>query len=220
MDSATEEEWSRLLKFFEDLRSHGVFTTMALPYVLIHNPAESIAAADRLSKDLCSDSEKQVAAAINAVRHWAHLSFNKKVTSLPPRLVSVLIRRIVLREKVGLQPILIIVALLLLERPEVFSRADIDLIVSSLVTWHRVLDLACKDESSTEFDDRQKPYLRTLVGRLAGSIDVWLKSTVPSELEPEAIALWREKCQVDPLPEVRRSFDDWSSFQRWLQNDD
>lgn len=219
MERATDEDWGRLLALLDDLRGHGFFLTVALPYVLIHRPAESDMVAGKLSADLCSDSEKQVAAATKAVRHWAQLAFAAKVPPLPSELVSILIRRIVFREQVGLQSSLNGLALLLLERPELFSRPDVDLITSSLVTWHRILDLARHNESSREFDDLEKPGLRVLVGRLASAMKIWLTSTVPSESEPTAVALWRETCESDPLPEVRRCFWDWTDFQEWSQRD-
>lgn len=220
MDWATDEDWEGLLALLDDLRSHGVFPTVALPYVLIHKPSESAMVADKLSADLRSVSEKQVGAATKAVRHWGQLAFIGSVPPLPPELVSALIRRIVFREQVGLEPSLNVLALLLLERPEVFCRLDVDLIVSSLLSWHRVLELTRHDGSSREFDDVEKPDLRILVGRLAGALKIWQTSNFPSESEPPAMTLWRETCMADPLPEVRRSFDEWADFQEWSQRGD
>jgi len=217
MDWATDEDWGRLLALLDELRGHSVFPTVALPYVLIHRPLESTMVADKLSADLRSDSEKQVAAATKAVRHWAQLAFIGRVPQLPPELVSALVRRIVFREQVGLQGSLRVLAVLLLERPEVFCRADVDLIAVSLLSWHRVLELARHNESSREFDDVVKPDLRVLVGELAGAINIWLTSAVPNEPELPAVTLWRETCLSDPLPEVRRSFEAWIDFQEWKQ---
>jgi hypothetical protein len=217
MDWGTDEDWGRLLVLLADLRSEGVFPSVALPYVLIHRPSEVGTIASTLAADLCSDSENQVAAAAKAVRHWAQLFSIGRVPSLPPDLMPALVRRIVFREHRGLMQSLNVLARLLLERPEVFSRADVELIVASLLSWHRVLQLALHDESSREFDDIEKPDMRVLVGRLAGAIKIWFVSVLPGEPEPLAINLWRESCAKDPLPEVRRSFDAWTDFQEWAQ---
>jgi hypothetical protein len=217
MDWATEENRGQLLTLLAELRSHGVFPSVALPYVLIHRPFEAAAVASGIAADLSSDSEKQVTAAARSIRHWAQLASIGRAPSLPPELVSGLVQRIVFREQLGLQQCLSAVALLLLERPEVFSRADVELIATSLLPWHRALQLERHGECSHEFGDVEKPDLRVLVGRLAGAIKIWFTSALPEEPKPPSITLWRDTCANDPLPEVRRSFDAWSDFQEWVR---
>ena len=53
----------------------------------------------------------------------------------------------------------------------------------------------------------ERPELRTLLGRLASALSIWLKNKSPDQSEPSEISLLRELYESDPLPEVRRSFD-------------
>lgn len=214
MGWANDEDWNQFFGVLTEIRGHDVYPTMALPYVLIHRSSECSMVASVLDADLNSDSEKQVASAASAVRHWAHLAFIGRVSPLPPVLVSALVRRIVFREKVGLITSLYVVAVLLLERPELFNRADVDWIAASLVSWHRSLRLERIDKSSREFDDVEKPDLRARVGALAGAVKIWFATSFPDEVEPSSVVLWQETCAADPLPEVRRSFLTWKDFRK------
>jgi hypothetical protein len=217
MGWAADSDWKQLMDLLTDLRSHEFYSTLALPYVLIHRPAEHNIIASAIVTDLSSDSEKIVAAAAKAVRHWAHLSFFKKVPVLPPELIPALIRKVIFREKAGVLTSLDILGHLLLERPEVFQKDDLDLTAASLAIWHRVLCLSGNIKTLGEFDEVEKPDLRIFIGRLAGAMKIRFDSSFPNEPEHPAVKLWRETCASDPLPEVRRSFGDWFDFQEWVR---
>ena len=213
MTWAKDEDWKELFLMIEELRTHEVYLGVPLPYILIHRPSEFELITNTVAGDLVSDSDERVAAAAEALRHWAHLAFMEKVPSLPLSLILSLIERVIFRETLGIESCLDTLARLLLERPEIFTKSQLDLVASSLVSWHRVLRLGYQEDSTREFDELDKPDLRVLLGRLSSAMKIWFALLAPEEPENAAIKLWRESCETDPLPEVRRSFEAWADFK-------
>ncbi|MDD4349210.1 MAG: SIR2 family protein [Opitutales bacterium] len=202
----TEDEWKSLSVCLDEMRDVGFYPTVSLPYILIHLPEKSDETTLRILEDLRSDSEECVAAAAEAVRHWVQLAERKHVPIYSSELILTLIHRVIFRRQSGLLMCLDVLTLLLKESPGSFSRSDIELMISSLLAWHGVLEMTNQSELPSEFDLADKPIFRTYVARLVSALSVWMKSNRPGEPEPPSIELWRNTCANDPLPEVRRSF--------------
>jgi hypothetical protein len=143
-----------------------------------------------------------------ATRYWVHLSAVGRVPSTPAGLIASLIDRVVFRRRAGIDSCLGNLSYLLVEQPKQINSQQAALIASSLVAWSHAIILPLQNENGGDYPESERPDLRLLVGRLAGSLALWYAKCVPSGPEPSPIALWRNLCASDPMPEVRRSFDE------------
>ena len=212
MGSASEDEWDRALLFLSGTRKEGVYLTTALPYVLLHRPSERDAITQTILSDLSSGNKDAVIASAKAVRHWLHLAASNVVDNPPNTMVDELIRRVIFRRPEGILTCLNQLAFLLIEKPDSFNSDQVNLIVSSLTSWGHATSLPLSEEKNSDFSKEERPDLRTLLGRLASALSIWLRREFSDRPEPSAISLLREAYKSDTLPEVRRSFDIWKYF--------
>jgi hypothetical protein len=120
-----------------------------------------------------------------------------------------LIERVIFRRKAGVTSCLRQLAHLVIERPEVITPPQAALVTACLAPWHYATVLPVPRETIGDFPEAERLDLRVLIGRLAGALKIWWMRSAPEEPEPPAVALWRDLCASDPLPEIRRAFDVW-----------
>ena len=213
MEWADEQEWQLLLAWLQEVRSVGACATLALPYVLLHRPAEADSAARTILADMNSDVDEEVSAGAKAIRHWVHLSAIGRVPAPPPGLMTSLVEWVVFRRRPGINSCLAHMACLIVERPEAIAPSQAALLTTSLVPWHDVTILPVPGEGGGDFHESERPDLRVSLARLAGALKTWHAKASPEAPEPPTITLWRELCAKDPLPEIRRAFDFWDQIE-------
>ena len=209
MDSASEDEWNKVLAFLSETQHRGVSLTTVLPYVLLHRSSEKERIIQTILDDLSSDNEEAVKAGARAVRHWIHLADARLLDDLPNSVVDKLIQRVVFRRPEGIQTCLNQLAALLIEKPDVFNSDQVNLVVASLTPWSHATRLPLSEEGDADFSEEERPELRVLLGWLASALSIWLENKFPDQTEPKKISLLRESYEADPLPEVRRAFEWW-----------
>lgn len=209
MDSASEDEWNKVLTFLSETQRRGVPLTTVLPYVLLHRSSEKERVIQTILDDLSSDNEEAVKASVRAVRHWIHLADARLLDDLPNSVVDKLLQRVVFRRPEGIQTCLNQLAALLIEKPDVFNPDQVTLVVASLTPWSHATYLPLSEERDADFSEEERPELRTLLGWLACALSIWLENKFPDQTEPKEISLLRESYKSDPLPEVRRAFEWW-----------
>lgn len=206
MESAEEDQWRRVLTLLQELREVAAFPTEALPYVLLHRPAELSSVVKTISEDLGSDDERAIGAAAKAIRHWAQLSASDRVPELPSNLVAGMVERVALRRRPGVVSCLVQLTLLLAESPGAIAIPDATLLSASLVPWYEATDQLGDTGCSGDLEDIQQIELRQCVGGLAGALRTWYATQSPGVPEHPGIAKWEQWCASDVLPEVRRAF--------------
>lgn len=209
MDSVSEDEWNRVLTFLSETRKRGVYLTMVLPYVLLHRSSEREKIVQTILDDLSSDDEEAVKAGARAVRHWIHLADAGLLDNPPNAAVDKLTHRVIFRRPSGILTCMNQLAVLLIEKPALFTSEQVNLVVASLAPWSLATCLPLSEERDADFSEEERPELRDLLGRLASALSIWLKNQFPDQPEPNEISLLRESYKSDPLPEVRRAFDTW-----------
>jgi hypothetical protein len=192
--------------WLQEMRDVAMYPTVALPYLLLHCPNKSGAVEDTIADDLASDGPEAVAAAAEALRHWAHLTAACGIAALPSRLLTLLLNRIAFRLVHGIRACLVQVSWLLQERPELFTLSHGELLAASLTAWNQATLLSAHQSPNMGFDDIDRPELRALVAGLSSTLANWYEVSHQEVPEPREIALWRDLCARDPLPEVRRAF--------------
>jgi hypothetical protein len=209
MEGASESEWQQVLEWLREIRGVGVFPTLALPYVLLHRPSEVQTVGETIAVDLACEKEDAVATSAVALRHWIHLSADGKVPGPPPGALAALIERVIFRRKPGIIKCLWHLAYLITERPEAITLSQADLLTASLVPWHQATILPVPDGESGDLHEEERPDLRVRVATLASALRIWYGKLSPELPEAFGIALWRDSCKSDYLPEVRRAFEFW-----------
>ena len=213
MTEATEAEWQELVKWLQEVRSVGGFPTVALPYILLHRPAEVDIVTKTIHGDLNGDIEHGIATAAKAIRHWIHLAAAGRVSSPAPSLMAALIERAIFRRKPGIPSCLRQLAFLIVERPESLNNSQVEMLTASLIPWHQATILPIPDEAVGDFPEPERPQLRTLIAELAGALKIWYAKRAPGAQIPAAITAWEDFCASDPLPEVRRAFNSWDQLK-------
>lgn len=213
MDSASEDEWNSALTFLSETRQRGVYLTTILPYVLLHRSSEREKIIQTILNDLSSDNEEVVKASVRAVRHWIYLADAGLVDNPPNDAIDKLIQRVIFRRAAGILTCLDQLAVLIIEKPEVFGSEQVNLVIASLMPWSQATCLPLSEERNGGFPEEERPGLRALLGRLASALSIWLKNKFPDQPEPPEISHLRELYESDPLPEIRRAFDTWEALK-------
>ena len=211
MAKAKDKEWRKIFRLLSEAKGSGVYLSVCLPYVLLHRPSQNTEVTQAILDGFGSNTEAAVQASATAVRHWIHLADADKVNKPDPHVLDSLINRVIFRMDSGILSCIGQLSRLLIEKPDYFSSEQIQLILASLVPWDNVTRVPVLGESGGDFAEEDRPDLRASLGSLAGALSRWLKRNSPGEGEPEEIKRWRDSCQQDPLPEVRRSFDVWEN---------
>lgn len=213
MEWADEGKWQELLGWIQEIRDVGVFPTVALPYMLLQRPSEAEEIGKTIAGDLDSDVEDAVVAAAKATRHWAHLSAVRCVPVPPPGLLATLIERVIFRRKLGIRSCLLQLSYLIREQAEAITSCQAALLCASLTPWNQATILPVPNGAPGEFSEAERPYLRVVIGYLAGVLQTWHNKIAPTAPEPPALSLWKQLCADNVLPEIRRAFDEGSQLE-------
>lgn len=202
----SEQDWQDVLAWYQELKSLDVHTSFSLPYVLIGRAQEESFVRKQIVNGLSSSNEKEVADAADATLHWCFLNDANVVVPPATEAIDYLIRRVVYREKPGINECLVYLTLLVANKSNQLSLKQLELLIGGLDAWRRATAISRSEHTSSEFDEEERPDLRRAVGLLAGALSAALSSTNTGELDLSPLSRWAEACLVDALPEVRRAF--------------
>jgi len=208
-----EAQWIEVEQWLREIRTLGVFGSVALPYIVSRRPERAAPTAAILLDDLDSENEGACESAAKALRHWIHLARIGAAPLPSSDLLMKLVARVVFRRKPGIFGSLGELTYLIVDASEVITREHASLLIGSLIPWHHAIVLPLPEGQPSEFNEAERPDLRTFVGRLAGALSIWWKQRVPDTAEPKPLTFWRDVCSSDPLPEVRRAFIAWDAMQ-------
>lgn len=208
MSWADENEWLYLIAWLDEMRALGVFINQALPYMLIHRPSEFDKIFSRIIDDLNGQCPEAVVTSAQAVRHWIHLALAGFVPEPPPDLLSTLINKVVFRSRCGIASCVSNLNRLIVEKPDSITIPQGKMLLACLGEWNFATKIIRFDEPTYDFSDDERIELRVLVARLAGALEAWHRSHCPRDQEFDNIALWRQTCALEALPEIRRAFSE------------
>ena len=208
MDWATETTWQEMAAWISELRECGAFPSVALPYILVWQPAQSDSASKTLAEDIGSEAEVAVSSAAEAIRHWKHLVALNKVPPSTTDLVTALIQRVVFRRRAGIGGCIRNLSLLIMELPEEISQIQANLLTACLTPWERATALPVGQEGDG-FLESERPELRTQIAMLGAALEKWHQRQNPYAPVPDEIGRLRACVESDSLPEIRRAFAVW-----------
>lgn len=209
MNKLSQDDFSNVITLINDLKKKEIYLIVCLPYMLISKKSQINYVKELILEGFSQKSVNAVEGCARAIRHWVHLSHRRKVPFIPKILIDTLIQRIIFRKYVGIQECIKQTSYLLVEKPDSFSRRQVKLLISSLDSWLDVLKLPIHDEETGDFPEHERPYLRSLLPMLCIALTKWLRNKRDNFKEPSEILSWKNECEKDPLPEVRRAFEVW-----------
>lgn len=208
---ATSEEEIKTLanKLLSELEQLGICVLSALPTTLFIDANAYDKVARKLRVNLNSMKEQEVRDAILGFCYWLIHSAKQSIPNPPADLLNELINRLVYRRQPGLNSALAQVSGLVRRLPDLFNESHQEALCVALEYLIKETELLNKQELETisdfttviSVDDR--PEYRQLAAQLAYELYRLFSQRPDAEL-PQILARWKEICQNDPLPEVRK----------------
>jgi hypothetical protein len=199
-----DQTWQDFFAWLADIQGNAIYPAEVLPYVAAKRTESVAEIVNQLITDLNSDDELAIASAANAVRHYVVLYRAGSVLLPYSDLVSALVERVAYRRRVALSVCILRLTQLLAQNPFAINATQLSNLSQSLVAWLEQLPLELG--AAGEFTEYERPAYRRHLAILAGVL--WaLYESAGNEI-PSSINSWKESSESDPLPEVRRAFDE------------
>lgn len=201
-DRITLQDW------LEELRENQVYVSPVFPYLLAIKSEMASQFQEQIANDLKGAEVDAVASAANTIRHFELLYSEKMVEASPIDVTTLLLERVAFRRQAGLTHCLRRVMQLIIQLPDAINDHQLALLNSGLDAWLEVSSI--DPQSHWEIDESDCPLFRRQLGILAGVI--FARQESRGEPLHEAILEWRANCLRDPMPEIRRSFEEGKSW--------
>lgn len=204
------DEWKTIDRVLKELEENNIDVMGCLPAFLIAWPERADEIAARIRAALQRGDEKGVAGAAEAIRCWSLLTTTQKGRKIPIDLTDELCHRVADRQQPALDTVIIKTARMLRETPKVFSTKQIFALcrgLEYLLEETRLLtrdERACTPSSSARVPVEQRPRYRMLGAWLA--FELYKNFQNRNSSLPLVLEQWKQICESDPLPEVRRQW--------------
>jgi hypothetical protein len=205
VDTKTKNLARRVLS---EMEQSGFDVQPALPMVLFIDPASYDEVTQKLRIGLISLERKEVRAAISGLCNWLAQSFKQYIPAPPADLLNDLVNKVVARRQPGLDVAVGQLSMLIKRLPELLNGSQIEALCVALEYLAKETELPSKLERETISDlstiiaISDRPEYRALAAELAHQLFIYFTSR--NKEVPSILVKWREICQNDPLPEVRR----------------
>lgn len=206
----SEDEIKRLAKrLLSELEQLGMCVLPALPMTLFIDADTYDEIARKLRVNLNSMKEQEVHNAILGFYYWLIHSAKQRIPTPPVDIFNELVNRVAYRRQPGLKSALDMVLSLMKRLPELLNESQQEFLCVALEYLIEETELTNKQELETISDFNtvisvsDRPEYRRLAAQLAYEL-YRLFSQRPDAKLPQILARWKEICQNDPLPEVRK----------------
>ena len=209
MKKLSQDDWDQVLACVKEAREKEIYLSVCLPYMLLSHPNMKDYIEDLILDGFSGESKEAIEGGAKSVRHWIHLSSKDLVPRCSNKLLDNLVKRVVFRRYAGIYECITQISYLLVEQPDALTQRQVNLLIASLDSWRDALKLPLEEEKSGDFLEHERPFLRTYLPMLCVALLKWIQMKKPKPSEPQEIQRWKEECEKDPLPEVRRAFELW-----------
>ena len=195
-------------RLLSDMEQSGLCVLSALPMTLFINPNSYDEITRKLRYGLNSTKEVEVRDYTFGIFRWLVYGGRQYIPTPPDDLLNELVNRVVTRRQPGLDSAIRCVSDIVRRLPELLDENQIESLCVAL-------DYLIKDTELPERHDREaisrvcltipindRPESRKLAAELAYRL--FSQFTSKNEEVPQILIEWKEICQDDPLPEVRR----------------
>lgn len=195
----------RLLSEMEEL---GINVLSAYPFILQIETSYYEQLTSKLRESIISQNPSRVHDALTGMYHWVWCSRPEHKLAPPQDLLNEMIRIISTRRQAGLEIGLNVISTIVECWPEVFSQDQMQEIYIGLEYLSVETDLAHLQErkaiQSELIAPDDKPDIRRHSAVLA--YNLYKHCTAKGDDIPKVLNKWRQICENDPLPEVRKAW--------------
>ncbi len=206
-----DEIKSSIKGFILDLEQTRVSTLSLLPAKLFIEPENYDAVAQKLRFSLNSAKQDEVEGCIQGLYYWFFHSTRGSISSPPDDFLDELINRVIIRRQPGLDSLMRYLSAILKYLPQIFTEKQLESICTALQYLAEETKLPEQLERDM-LDDRNilipvsdRPKYRQLSALIAYQLHQ-MYAQDSEKIMPEILSVWRDICQNDPLPEVRRAW--------------
>jgi hypothetical protein len=198
------------LRLLPEMENLGVNVLSAYPFVLLIDPGYYDRVTTMLREGIISPNPSKVHDALIGIYHWICCSRNENCLSPPEDLLNELVHKISTRRQPELDMALNIAAAIVEGCPGIFSQKQLQELYIGLEYLLVETDLAHEHESDEQWDQpvsiplNEKPDIRRYSAVLAHVL--YKYCTAHSNGVPKVLDKWKEICENDPLPEVRKAW--------------
>ena len=205
---ANEETKALAGRLLSDMEQSGLCVLYALPMTLFIDPNCYDEITRKLRYGLDSTKEVEVSDSTFGIFRWLVYGSRQYIPTPPDDLLNELVNRVVTRRQPGLDSAIRCVSDIVRRLPELLDENQIESLCVAL-------DYLIKDTELPERYDQEaisrvcltiptndRPESRKLAAELAYRL--FSQFTSKNEKVPQILIEWKEICQDDPLPEVRR----------------
>ncbi|WP_301663112.1 SIR2 family NAD-dependent protein deacylase [Methanoculleus frigidifontis] len=204
-----EELIFRLLSEMEKL---GVDVLSAYPFVLLIDSSYYEQVTAKLRDGIISPNPSKVRDALIGIYHWVCCSRNESSLSPPEDLLNELVHKISTRRQPELDTALKIAAAIVERCSDALSQEQLQELYIGLEYLSAETDLAHEGERDVHPDQPDfiplddKPDIRRHSAALAHYL--YNYCTAHGEGVPDVLNKWKQICETDPLPEVRKAWEE------------
>jgi hypothetical protein len=205
----TEEKTNaKALKLLSEMEQSGFCVLSALPMILFVDPDSYDEIAQKVRAGLNSTKQEEVRYSIFGLFNWLAHGIRKNIATPPVDLLNELVNRVVTRRQPALNSAIGRLSVIVRRLPELLNEDQMESLCIALEYLIKETELPARQDREaisklcTTIPIDERPEYRELGARLA----YWLfvQFTSKNKTVPQILIKWKEICQSDPLPEVRR----------------
>jgi hypothetical protein len=206
-----DEVKSSIKNFISDLETLGVLTLSLLPTALFIDPKNYDTVAQKLRFTLNSTEQDNIADSIDGLYLWFFYSARGSIPAPPNDLLNELVNRVLIRRQPGLDSVMQCLAAILKDLPQLFTDTQLEKENMCIALQYLLQDTELPNQLERDTLERgnmviavnARPKYRELAAEIAYRLHQ-LYTQTPEKAMPDILTKWREICQNDPLPEVRK----------------
>lgn len=192
-------------KLMAECEAHGYSLISVLPSMLLTDTSQLGHTEQRLFRALLGSRERDVAASTTAMLRWAAFALQQRLPPLPSKLLAAWVEVIVSRRQPGLSHAIQNLATFIERFGNTLPASHTDSLCEALdYLIEETLPAALQAKDDLPLSSQERINIRWQASRLAASLDsLYQQRDLAS---PAILGRWREVAAVDPLPEVRRAW--------------
>ncbi|MFC1692153.1 SIR2 family protein [Candidatus Latescibacterota bacterium] len=206
--NADEEIKSLAKRLLLEMDQKDINILNASPILLLIDPTLYNEIAIKFRKSLISIKKEEIRDSIKGLYYWLVYSNRKRIPKPPKDLLNELINRVVTRRQPGLDSAIGQLGVIIKRMPNLLNKIQFEslyIALEYLITEteiHKKMLLETTSVQSLAISIPDRPIYRELVAELAYRLFINLSNN--NKIIPEILIKWKNICQNDPLPEVRK----------------
>ncbi len=195
-------------KLLFEMEEYGFCVLSALPMILFIDITSYDEISRKIRAGLNSTKQEEVRDSIFGFFNWLVHSSRQNIPSPPNDFLIELINKVVYRRQPGLNSAIGQISIIIEKLPDILNENQIESLCIALEYLIKETELPSRKETEeisklqTTIPVGDRPDYRELAAKLAYKL--FINFTNRNKEIPQILIKWKDICQIDPLPEVRR----------------